>query len=59
MIRYRCIHCNKFEFDHKGNTKACPLDKKHKTLGHMSYHKDNVYEPNPKKFVEVEDVISL
>ena len=39
-----CIHCGKTMGSHQAKTLACPMGKKHKTVGDTSYHPTNKFE---------------
>lgn len=41
----KCKNCGKPRYNHRASDKACPVGRKHRSLGYTSYNHSSVYEP--------------
>lgn len=44
----KCKNCGKPGYLHNTVTKACPIGKRHRTVGYTQYHAVNKFEPKEK-----------
>jgi len=50
---YLCLYCGKSKSEHNSVSRACPVGRKHRVMGHMTYHNVYSFKPDPSRPVKL------